>query len=80
MLKVIKVTECNNEGQLVFDYNLEDTDYVGDSVVFNGQDSVLWINFRKCFFSKVREMYNTLRSGGEFSYNKIAAKMKNEQD
>ena len=80
MLKVIKVTECNNEGQLVFDYNLEDTDYVGDSAVFNGQDSVLWINFRKCFFSKVREMYNTLRSGGEFSYDKIATKMKNHQD
>lgn len=70
----------NNEGQLVLDYNLEDTDYVGDSAVFNGQDSVLWINFRKCFFSKVREMYNTLRSGGEFSYDKIATKMKNHQD
>ena len=25
-------------------------------------------------------MYNTLRSGGEFSYNKIATKMKNHQD
>lgn len=90
----------NNSGQLVFDYNLEDTDYasgammydgknklydgsklytgklVGEifeadtgekipfssSKVYNGQESVLWINFRECFSSTVKKTYEDLRS------------------
>ena len=33
----------NNEGSLVFSYNLEDTDHLpGGADVFNGQQSVLW--------------------------------------
>ena len=39
----------NNEGQLVFDYDLEDIDKVGGANVFNGQDSVLWNNLRDAF-------------------------------
>jgi hypothetical protein len=39
----------NNEGALVFDYDLEDTDVVGDELVFNGQESTLWINIRDAF-------------------------------
>jgi hypothetical protein len=31
----------NNMGELVFDYNLEDTDYLDGSAIFNGQDSVM---------------------------------------
>lgn len=90
----------NNTGQLVFDYNLEDTDYasgammydgknklydgsklytgklIGEifeadtgeripfssSEVYNGQKSVLWINFRECFSSIVKRTYEDLRS------------------
>ena len=32
------------------------------SNVYNGQDSVLWINFRKCFQKEIRENYQSLRS------------------
>ena len=31
----------NNEGKLVFDYNLEDIDKVDGADVYNGQDSVM---------------------------------------
>ena len=34
----------NNEGALVFGYNLEDTDKLEGADVYNGQDSVLWNN------------------------------------
>ncbi len=52
----------NNEGKLVFDYNLEDTDQVDGSNVFNGQDSVIWNNLRKMFDGEIGEMYSTLRT------------------
>lgn len=117
----------NNEGQLVFDYNLEDTDtssgamiyngknklydgsktYTGSlnketkiftttsgqqiqydgSLVFNGQESVLWCNFRDCFGDEIASMYQALRSQkGEtngtksFSYQDISTKMDNHQN
>ena len=58
----------NNEGQLVFPYNLEDIDQVSSANVFNGQDSVLWVNMRAAFFEEMKEMYQTLRSSGALSY------------
>lgn len=58
----------NNEGQLVFDYDLEDTDTVGGNNVFNGQDSVLWCNVRDAFSDDIAAMYRTLRSGELFNY------------
>lgn len=61
----------NNEGQLVFDYDLEDTDTVSGSNVFNGQDSVLWCNLRDAFGDELKAMYNTLRSGGTFNYSEV---------
>jgi hypothetical protein len=39
----------NNEGDLVFEYDLEDTDSVGGELVFNGQESTLWHNVRDAF-------------------------------
>ena len=73
----------NNEGALVFDYNLEDTDYVDDSAVYNGQESVLWINFRQCFYNVVKDLYNELRSYSgekEFSYNAFSKKIDSHQE
>ena len=117
----------NNEGQLVFDYNLEDTDtssgamiyngkdklydgtktYFGSldtennkfisttgeeidykgALVFNGQESVLWNNFRDCFYDDIQTMYRALRSqtgekngSFEFSFEKISKKMNEHQD
>ena len=72
----------NNEGALAFEYHLEDTDYVDGEKVYNGQDSVLWINFRMCFPSEIRTMYQELRSNNEnpFSYQAIYEKMKKHQE
>ena len=61
----------NNEGELVFSYNLEDIDHVDGSDVFNGQKSVLWINLRQAFYSEIRDMYASLRSSGALSYAKV---------
>lgn len=59
----------NNEGSLVFSYNLEDTDHTaGGADVFNGQQSVLWNNLRDTFGPELRQMYQTLRSQGILSY------------
>lgn len=76
----------NNEGQLTFDYNLEDTDKVDGGNVFTGQESVLWNNFRKTYEVKIMSMYQTLRAqkgsingSKEFSYNAISTKMNNHQ-
>ena len=62
----------NNEGALVFSYNLEDIDKTeGGADVFNGQQSVLWKNMRAAFFDEIKAMYQTLRSTGALSYEKV---------
>lgn len=61
----------NNEGALVFDYFHEDTDQLGSSNVYNGQNSVFWHNFRLCFPQEISSTYSTLRSNGKLTYNKI---------
>ena len=62
----------NNEGALVFSYNLEDIDQTeGGADIFNGQQSVLWKNMRAAFFDEMKTMYQTLRSTGALSYDKV---------
>ena len=62
----------NNEGALVFSYNLEDIDQTeGGADIFNGQQSVLWKNMRAAFFDEMKAMYQTLRSTGALSYDKV---------
>lgn len=69
----------NNEGQLVFDYDLEDTDLVNDSVVFNGQNSALWENVRDAFADDIKAMYATLRSGSLFNYETVISRFAEHQ-
>lgn len=69
----------NNEGELVFDYHLEDTDMVGNTKVFNAQDSVLWTNVRDAFPSEIKAMYQKLRSTGALSFDKISKAFTNHQ-
>jgi hypothetical protein len=74
----------NNEGQLSFEYDLEDYDPAsydtGDqSTVFNCGDSALWVNFYKVFKEDVSDMYKELRSGNKFNYEYINNKMRNHQ-
>ena len=63
---------CNNEGSLVFSYNLEDIDQTSSGAdVFNGQQSVLWKNLREMFGPEIKAMYQSLRSTGALSYAKV---------
>lgn len=74
-------TACgiNNEGALVFEYDLEDTDTPNGANVFTGQNSALWHNVRDAYQAEIRTMYQTLRSGTLFNYETINNKMRNHQ-
>ena len=63
----------DNRGALTFGYSLEDIDYVGSMTVFNGQDSVLWINVRDAFGPELEQMYQQIRGSGsnQISYEKV---------
>lgn len=70
----------NNEGSLVFDYGLEDTDHLeGGADVFNGQNSVLWCNLRDAFGAEIARMYQSLRSAGVLSYAAVSARFTDHQ-
>lgn len=59
----------NNEGALAFGYELEDIDHIASGAdVYNGQDSVFWVNLRAAFYENIRSMYQQLRSDGVLSY------------
>ena len=65
----------NNEGALTFGYELEDIDKTETGAdVYNGQQSVFWINLRDAFGDKLKEMYQKLRSDNVLSYE-IVEKM-----
>ena len=70
----------NNEGKLVFDYDLEDTDYIDNAPVYNGQESTLWINVRDAFLEDIYDMYDKLRTSGKFSFEIINEKMNKHQE
>lgn len=70
----------NNDGQMVFGYELEDIDHqTGGENIFNGQDSVVWKNIRAAFSQELAEMYRTLRSGGNFSYEVVEQAFEDHQ-
>lgn len=69
----------NNEGTLAFSYNLEDIDQVDSADVFNGQQSVLWKNFRTAFYDNIKSMYAALRSSGKFSYEYVNQQFEDHQ-
>lgn len=59
----------NNEGALVFSYNLEDIDHTESGAdIYNGQQSVLWVNVRAAFYEDIKAMYQKLRSNGTLSF------------
>lgn len=62
----------NNEGDLVFGYELEDIDKTETGAdVYNGQNSVFWCNIRDAFKDELKTMYQELRSDGGLSYEDI---------
>ena len=69
----------NNNGELKFGYWLEDTDFVNGNTVFNGQDSVLYVNMRLAFPEEIKEMYQTIRKNKAFSYDAIEKRFADHQ-
>ena len=70
----------NNEGKLVFNYDLEDTDQVEGADVFNGQNSVMWCNLREMFDGEIGQMYAELRKSGNFiGFDEVEARFINHQ-
>jgi hypothetical protein len=72
----------NNEGQLVFSYNLEDIDHLGTADIYNGQQSVLWTNLRTVFYNDLRNMYVAMRTSSDdsyISYDYVVNKFKDHQ-
>ena len=72
----------NNKGSLIFDYYHEDYDNeklgsynstLDQTDVFNGKDSVLWINFSEAFAPEIQQTYGAWRSGSDplLSYDKV---------
>lgn len=71
----------NNEGDLVFGYELEDIDQTESGAdVYNGQKSVIWKNLREAFYADIKSMYQTLRSSGALSYAKVEQMFEEHQD
>lgn len=70
----------NNEGALVFEYDIEDTDIINDGNVFTGQDSTLWHNVRDAFQARRFEMYDEMRQSDKFAYQIIVDKMNKHQE
>lgn len=70
----------NNEGALVFSYNLEDTDHMQSGAnIFNGQESVMWTNLRDAFGPELKAMYQQLRSQGKLSYDVVEKAFEDHQ-
>lgn len=69
----------NNEGSLVFGYELEDIDQVAGADVFNGQHSVLWTNLRQAYQDEIKAMYQNLRSKGLLSYEDTERRFEEHQ-
>ena len=70
----------NNEGKLVFEYDIEDDEKVNNENVFTGQESVLWRNIRDAYQARRYELYKDMRLDDKFSYQVIASKMKEHQE
>lgn len=73
----------NNEGSLTFGYQLEDIDQTSTGAdVYNGQNSVLWVNVREAFKSELMTMYQKLRADGinqKLSYADTVSRFENHQ-
>lgn len=66
----------NNEGTLVYGYNLEDID---PGQIYTGKGSVLWENLRDSYPTEIARMYQTLRTGNILSYNTIEQRFEDHQ-
>ena len=71
----------NNEGVVVFDYSLEDTDMKSDEAyVYNSSDTVMWNNVRRAFSKELADMYIDIRDDGILSYDVVEKRFEDHQD
>ena len=75
----------NNNGELVFPYGKEDTDYNIDNnpnsgYVFNGATSVFWCRLRDLFPDEIDTMFNTKVSSDCFSASSLINQFDNFQE
>ena len=69
----------NNNGVLVFGYDLESEDNVFNGYSEqDGTDSVFWRNFRQAFAKEIQKMYNDLR-GGKLTYDLVEERFEKHQ-
>ncbi len=69
----------NNEGELIFEYNVETNDTIGTQNVYNGKNSLLWQNFEQAFADEIKETYNSLRDSDKLTYEKVLSILEGEQ-
>lgn len=69
----------NNEGVLEFRHNVESSDTIGTQNVFNGKDSLLWINVEEAFNEEINTLYRNLRNSGLLTYDTVTNMFVNEQ-
>ena len=69
----------NNEGELVFEYNVETNDTIGTQNVYNGKNSLLWQNFENAFSEEIKETYNTLRDSDKLTYESVLSVLEGQQ-
>ncbi len=60
----------NNEGVNRFGYNIEYHDKLGNADVWNGEQSVLWNNLEKTYYSQIEAFYQQLILRNIISYEK----------
>lgn len=71
--ELITAEQAEEEG---IDVATDDTvDYT-----YNGQDSVLYVNLRKCFTQEIKTMYQNLRSEGTLSYDEVERRFSEHQN
>ena len=69
----------NNEGVLEFRHNVESSDTIGTQNVFNGKNSLLWINVEQAFGEEINALYRELRNSGLLTYDTVTNAFINEQ-
>ena len=69
----------NNEGVLEFRHNVESSDSIGTQNVFNGKNSLLWINVKEAFNEEINALYRDLRNSGLLTYDTVTNMFINEQ-
>ena len=68
----------DNLGRLKFGYELEDTDQVNGSNVYNGAPSTLWLNVKACFQKELAEMAGDMVTAG-VTYDEVRARFDEHQ-